>query len=1187
MAITSKLNTAIMLYGGSGSKKKNNATYGSYISGGMPSPTPTTINPYQISYSGVVGGVAKPAVPALPKSAVKMPNTNLNSNVVQVGMAQNNGNSVGVTDEGVVVGGGATPLPQIKSGSSSGSGSSGSSGASTYGSWLQNIVSKVTGAVGSAANNQKMTLPAQAGQSAQRVNLSTGTNSASGATGTGAATEQKAYAGAWAGSEPIDSYEEFLRNKESAYGSMRDEQTQFYDAQSQKALEAIEAQRQAAIAEANNQKTMVDTAATEQKNAALAEAQAQKDLLTTMSQEQRDAVYKFAEEQRISDMNYAAKQYQLLLNSINAQRESGMTMATEQRDLLLSMSEEQRQAAYKHAEEQRASATAYANSQYQTLVDAINAQKESGMAMAEEQRQLLLSMSEEQRNAIYAAAESQRVAAEQRADVERERGVVDARSSYEQNKASYGANAEAMGSMGLSGSGYSDYLNSKAYAQQRAETQAANAQADASKREARYTEDQARLKADSDYYQNKYNAEQAYSDRKYQIDTTYQTNMLNAEQNKAQSIYEAESAERDAKYSADSAHAQNEYSAEAQYSQNKYEVDTTYQNNLLGANQSKAQAEHEATSAERESKFNADQAHAQNQYAAESGYSQSKYEAESAERDAKLQAGLSYSENLFNAESQARSDKLAAEQTADAGKFSAEMSYQENLLNNDDAIGAYRQEQAEKAEAEAKQAAAKAEEEAQYARAAYTELLSGANSGAYTAAQLEQLAADYGLSDAQKQSLINAANEYTTKKQAAANAEISANTGDIAGSVQSAIDNGSISKEQGQEHIYNSYKDEIAYGGADTGTIDAAYSKGQITEAQYNDLKARWNNNIETSADFFYSNGTMLNKSAAKQALDNLTKQPWLSQANKNAITAIYNSLYSPVTKNVKFNNDGGWWIFGSTDTGADGNNFSVITSDGTKYRVEYGGEATDTNIKEVGSSVSDGQMFGYQEKLYIKQNGKIYNVTERDNSYGDHYDALYNIFFGSGDPTSVQSANNAGSSAKTSGGSSGSSSTSSTPVTYPSDSEIASKASSGTLTYHDVAKYNAGIRTASEFARGNNSDKQTYGTYQAYLKAMYDKYAPSSSSKSSSSSSSSSSSGSTSSSSSSTTKDSSTIRENKSSSSSSSSPSSGKWKSYSDASKAGYSNIMTKSEWARRKASTGCSTYQEYLDKMYAKYMK
>lgn len=840
MALKSTLNkNTISLVGGSGNGKNASPTYGSYVAGGSSSPSmPSPVTPP--SYSNLTGQSPSYMTPV--GNTVQMPSASFNSNVQHIGAAQSKGNG-GVTDEGLIIGGGATPLPQINQGGSSRAEASNPSSAATYGSWLKNAYGKVTGAVGSIASGVQQWLSKQnaSGKSNEKT---------AGATdeGTSATKEQGTYSGAWSSSEPVDSYEEFLRNKEDAYASMRDEQTKFYDEQSKKTLDAIEEQHQAALAEAENQKN----------------------LLINMSEEQKNAIYKFAEEQRISDLDYAAKQYQLLLDSINAQKESGMKMATEQRELLLKMSEEQR-------------------------------------------------------DAIYTAAENQRVAAEQRADVERERGVVDARSSYEQNKASYGANAEAMGSMGLSGSGYSDYLNTKAYAQQRAETQAANAQADASKREARYAEDQARLQADSDYYQNKYNAEQAYSDRKYEIDTTYQTN-------------------------------------------------------LLGANQNKAQAEHEATSAERESKFNADQAHTQNAYAAESGYSQSKHEADS----------------------QARSDKLGAEQSADAGKFSAEMSYQENLLNNDDAIGKYRQEQA-----------AEAEEKASYARAAYTELLSGANSGAYTAAQLEQLAADYGLSDVQKQSLINAANDYTAKKQAATNSEISSNTGDMAGTVQSAIDSGSISKEQGQEHIYNNYKDEIASGSADTGAIDAAYNKGQISEAQYNDLKNRWNDNIETTSDFFYSNGTMLNKSAAKQALDNLTKQSWLSQANKSAITAIYNSLYSPVTKSVSFNNDGGWWIFGSTDTGAKGNNFSVKTSDGTIYRVEYGGEETDTNIKEIGSSVGDGQVFGYQEKLYIKQNGKIYIVQERSNSYGSHYDALYNIFFGNGDPTSIQSANNAGSSAK------------------------------------------------------------------------------------------------------------------------------------------------------------------------------
>ena len=1004
--------------------------------------------------------------------------------------------------------------------SSAPAGSSGTPSGNTYGSWLQNLISNIKTGVGNAVNTvataaknaannasqaqaatttgaQKQTmeyrvgqdepvaqnLPAQAGQDAQRVNLSADANSASGTTGTGAATEQKAYAGAWAGSEPIDSYEEFLRNKESAYGSMRDEQTQFYDEQSQKALAAIEAQRQAALAEAQNQKNMADTAATEQKNAALAEAENQKNLLITMSEEQKNAVYKFAEEQRISDMNYAAQQYQLLLDSINAQRESGMAMATEQRDLLLSMSEEQRQAAYKHAEEQRASATAYANSQYQTLVDAINAQKESGMAMAEEQRQLLLSMSEEQRNAIYAAAESQRVAAEQRADVERERGVVDARSSYEQNKASYGANAEAMGSMGLAGSGYSDYLNSKAYAQQRAETQAANAQADASKREARYTEDQARLKADSDYYQNKYNAEQAYSDRKYQIDTTYQTNMLNAEQNKAQSIYEAESAERDAKYSADSAHAQNEYSAEAQYSQNKYEVDTTYQNNLLGANQSKAQAEHEATSAERESKFNADQAHAQNQYAAESGYSQSKYEAESAERDAKLQSGLSYSENLFNAESQARSDKLAAEQTADAGKFSAEMSYQQNLLENDDAIGKHRLEEAQKAEEKAAAEAEKAEADAAYAKNAYYQFLAEANQGNYTVEQITQLAADYGLSAEQTQSLIDAVNGYTTKTEEATKQQQSQNKNGIGGyitgettdeEIQDYVDDGYISEEDATElkekRATEAKKEVYQYmNGGDMSTaqskVESYYKDGVISQetyqAFYYDASIKNCNSATTAAEALQIEADLKNlKNAGKLS----------STDYNNAVNYLYKKFGQTLAPN-SYSTASAKNIFGVEIPNSQK---MVVTIDGTQYDISTDISGTQGNFVDSDTSKVLSNMVGGSPT-----NGKLAAIG--DTIY------VYRTGLGNGNG------------------------------------------------WVKVNQYSWGTI--------NGTSK---GFYDAYKKQFGYQAAPTA-------------------------------------------PEAGsvpQWKSYEDAAAAGFSNIMTRSEWARRKASTGCSTYQEYLDKMHAKYV-
>ena len=595
-----------------------------------------------------------------------------------------------VTDEGEVIGGSTTPMPEIDDGS------------------------KVT--------------PDSTNHSQQNETNSTPTD-----------TDQKEPENPTApenpqapASEPVFSYEEFLKNKESAFNTIRDETIDFYDKQSQDTLAAIEAQRQASIEEANKQKDMADAASTEQKNATIAEAENQKNLFINMSEEQKNAVYKFAEEQRISDMNYAAQQYQL-------------------------------------------------------LVDSINAQRESGMAMAEEQRKLLLDMSEEQRNAIYAAAESQRVAAEQRADVERERGVVDARSSYEQNKASYGAKAEAMGKMGLSGSGYGDYLNSKAYAQQRAETQAANARSDASKREARYAEDQARLQADSDYYQNKYNAEQAYSDRKYQIDTTYQTNMLNAEQGKAQSIYEAESSER-------------------------------------------------------ETKFNADQADAQNRYAAESDFSKSQFEAESADRESKLQSGLTYSENLFNAESQARADEHSAKQTAEAGKFGANMSYQENILKNEEDRANYNLAKEEKAQS------------------AFTALLSEANNGSYNADQLQRLAEEYGLSADQTEKLLKAASDKAEKTKT---------------------------------ERYENYSAEIYYGNADTGAIERAYERGDISEEQYADLINQWNASIDRSDAFFYSsNGELLPKSVAESAMKKIVDHPWMRGTLATELRAIFAKLY-------------------------------------------------------------------------------------------------------------------------------------------------------------------------------------------------------------------------------------------------------------------------------------------------------
>lgn len=108
------------------------------------------------------------------------------------------------------------------------------------------------------------------------------------------------------------------------------------------------------------------------------------------------------------------------------------------------------------------------------------------------------------------AAENQRAQAEQNAETERQRANVDARSSYAQNLAQYGKVGEQMQSMGLSGSGYGEYLNAQAYAQQRAEQQSANAVATAAKRDAQYTADQTTLAAEQQANSDKLNAMLSY-----------------------------------------------------------------------------------------------------------------------------------------------------------------------------------------------------------------------------------------------------------------------------------------------------------------------------------------------------------------------------------------------------------------------------------------------------------------------------------------------------------------------------------------------------------------------------------------------------------------------------------------------------------------------------------------------------
>ena len=420
----------------------------------------------------------------------------------------------------------------------------------------------------------------------------------------------------------------------------------------------------------------------------------------------------------------------------------------------------------------------------------------------------------EQLDKLNAQIEENKQNAIQQAESERERAVIDARSSYAQNLATYGANAEQLAAMGLSGSGYSDYLNQQAYATQRAETQNANAQAEAT--------------------------------------------------------------------------------------------------------------------------------------------------------------------------------KVAAEQQANSDKLNAELSYAENVQSNAEKLAQYQQQKAEEAKAEE-------EQKKQY----YAALLTSANTGEYTSDQLASLGAQYGLDEVQISQLQAAADKYKSDQQSLSYTEALQMISDYGADLdvsylETLLNTGSISQEQYNQLIAQYSKELVESGDVateDTDKIDDLHQSGQISDADYNKQKEQWNSQIDTS-DAFFNSGSM-SATEAKKQLDKILNNEWTSEENKKALRKTYDRLYKVVTNDVRLNNDGGWWIFGSSDMGDVGNNFSLIDDSGFKYRIESGGEVTDAAIKSFASGVANGSVFGARGQIYYKKDEKVYLIQKRDSSYGDHYTKLYNKFFG------------------------------------------------------------------------------------------------------------------------------------------------------------------------------------------------
>lgn len=152
-------------------------------------------------------------------------------------------------------------------------------------------------------------------------------------------------------------------------------------------------------------------------------------------------------------------------------------------------------------------------------------------------------------------------------ETEQQRQLADANSSYEQNKATYGANAETLAKMGLQGSGYSDYLESQAYRQQREDVQYADALANSSRNEAKLNRDEKIDSIDQTIAEVKYNEEKTQEEREYQEKLLQEQRDYDAKLLEEQRKYEAEQLEEQRRYEAEQQAIADEKQNKANYAE--------------------------------------------------------------------------------------------------------------------------------------------------------------------------------------------------------------------------------------------------------------------------------------------------------------------------------------------------------------------------------------------------------------------------------------------------------------------------------------------------------------------------------------------------------------------------------------------------------------------------------------------
>lgn len=643
------------------------------------------------------------------------------------------------------------------------------------------------------------------------------------------------------------------------------------------------------------------------------------------------------------------------LAALDEQKAAADDYASGQRDSVYGSLEEQTAEMYKYADEVLGESLGYNKQAYDAIVKLLGEELAAGKLNAEEAKKLILSLAEETKQGVYNTAERQREEAHKNADIYRERANVNAQNAYARNLAGYGANAEVLGRMGITGGGYGDWVNGNAYATQRAEVQAANAEAEGAKREAVYTEDMLKLQADNEYNKQKGQAEFDYLERLYDLDSSYRTGMAEAEQTKAKADKAAHDTARDTKFQADSLEREGKAEADLDYNKMLYQNEADYKAGMLEAEQVRDAG-----------KFQAEMDYVQNVMQNDERIAEYMEKLKAGDEEALRQQKEIFSQLLTGASN----GTYGAEEIKILAKmFGFDESQTKDLT---DTVGRYNDNvQAEKTEALSKERTSniiglldgantgaytvdqipmlakelgldpeddnavidvitkaaqahqdgKSAEDTQYMNGIYADLMSAASSGSLDGEAVAALAKMFGFTNedeinalvgasTRRNDKIEAEEEEATENNRLENEmNLAGSSGDQVGYIDKAIESGAISPEAGSRDLYNHFKDSLTAGNFDYSEVERALNSGSLSQDDFKKLQADYVKDTDTSENQYMENNNALKIEAAVEKVTKILDDPMIDNATKIKLGLSFYKVYGAVHQGdfSKLPNGMGW----------------------------------------------------------------------------------------------------------------------------------------------------------------------------------------------------------------------------------------------------------------------------------------